>query len=179
MKKSSLCTALLLTTIASTAYAETPQIKPGLWKNQVDFKTESGELEKQMKQLRQQLEQLPEAQRKMMASMMKSQGVDFDLETQTFRSCVSKARAEQGAFNVSENNECQTTDITKQDGNTVLSFSCDGEKNTGTGTVTFYSDGSYSGESQTTADINGKQEHITMMHSGEWISSDCGTLKPY
>jgi len=179
MKKSLLCAALLLATIAHTSYAETPPIKPGLWENQVDFKTESGELEKQMMQLRHQLEQLPEAQRQMMASMMKSQGVDFDLDTQTFKSCISKARAEQGDFTVSENSECQTTDVTEQDGNTVLNFSCDGEKNTGSGTVTFYSDESYSGESKTVTDINGKQEQITMMHSGEWLGADCGTIKAY
>lgn len=179
MKKSLLWPALLLATMAQASYAETPSIKPGLWKNQVSFKTESGELEKQLAQMRKQLEQLPEAQRQMMAGMMKSQGVDFDFDTQAFKSCVSKERAEQGDFTVSENSDCETTDVTKQDGKTIVSFSCDGKQNTGAGTVTFNSDESYSGESKTTTDINGKQEKITMMHSGEWLGADCGNLKPY
>jgi len=177
MKKSLLCAALLLATIAQTSYAESPSIKPGLWENQIDFTTESGELEKQMAQMRQQLEQMPESQRKMMASMMESQGLNFDFKTQAFKSCVSKERAEQGDITVTENSECETTSVTKQGGKTVVNFSCDGKLNNGSGSVTFYSDESYSGESKTTTDINGKQENITMTHSGKWLGSDCGNLK--
>jgi TolA-binding protein len=178
MKKSLLGTALLLAVVAQSSLAETPTIKPGLWQSQINFKTESGELEKQMAQMRKQLEQLPEAQRQMMSNMMKSQGVDFDFETQAFKSCISKERAERGDFTLSENDECETTDITQQNGNTVLHFSCDSDQAQSSGQVTFYDDTHYSGESHTTTDINGQQEHITMTHSGEWLGADCGDLQP-
>ena len=179
MKISMFLVVFVLLTTALTASADTPAMKPGLWQNHMEFKTESGELEKQMAQMRQQLEQIPEAQRKMMQNMMESQGLNFDFSNQTFKSCLSKERAEQGDFSLSENNDCRKTGLEKRGGETVLSFSCDSKNSQSTGTVTFHSDAHYSGQSQTTTKINGKPEEITIAHKGEWIGSDCGTVKPY
>lgn len=179
MKTSMFLAMLAVMMTALPASADTPAIKPGLWQHQIKFQTESGELERQMEQVRQQLQQLPEAQRQMMANMMKSQGLDFNFEKQEFKTCLSKARAEEGQFSLSQNNDCRVTDRTEQDGNTVLSFSCSGKQNTGSGTVTFFSDEHYTGQSQTTTEINGKPEKMTIEHSGQWLGADCGSIKPY
>ncbi|MDO6746209.1 DUF3617 domain-containing protein [Gilvimarinus sp. 1_MG-2023] len=179
MKAYPLLFACALTVAALPLHAETPTIKPGLWQNSIDFSTESGELEKQMEQVRQQLAQLPEAQKQMMANMLKSQGLDFDLDSQTFKTCLSPERAAEGQFTVSEKNDCQTDEVSKVDGKTVLNFSCDGEKNNGSGSVTFHSDEHYAGQSQSTTEINGKLEQITVEHSGKWLGTDCGNIQAH
>lgn len=167
--------ALMLT--AGTAYADDASMKPGLWQHKLQFTSESGELEQMMDQLRQQMESMPPEQRQMMENMMKSQGVDFDFQNQTFKTCLTPEKAAEGNLSLMEDNNCQETGRSTSGGSTTITFACSGETNA-EGTITFDGDTRYSGESSASVDFQGRPQQMTVAHQGEWQGSDCGDVKP-
>lgn len=162
---------------AGLAQAEDPGMKPGLWQHKLQFTSESGELEQMMDQLRQQMEAMPAEQRRMMENMMKSQGVDFDFQNQTFKTCLTPEKAAEGNLALMEDNNCRETSRSTSGGSTTISFACSGETQS-EGTVTFDGDTRYSGESSATVDFQGRPQQMTVVHQGEWLGSDCGDIKP-
>ena len=63
---------LLSLSLPASANSLKLDIEPGLWQHSFSIKTASGELERAMQQLEQQLASMPAAQRQMMESMMAS-----------------------------------------------------------------------------------------------------------
>ncbi len=163
--------------VASLTQAADPSMKPGLWHHKMEFTSESGEMEKMMAQLRQQMENMPAEQRQMMEGMMKSQGVNFDFQDQSFKTCLSPEKAAQGSLALMENNDCQETGRDASGGRTTIHFACSGETETD-GSITFDGDKRYSGESSANVELQGRPEKMTITHEGEWQSSDCGDIKP-
>lgn len=166
--------ALILT--AGQTHAET-NMKPGLWQHKIQFTSESGEMEKMLDQLRQQLEALPAEQRQMMENMMKSQGVDFDFQNQTFKTCLTPEQSAEGSLALMENNDCQESGRSTSGGSTTINFVCSGETEA-SGTITFDGDKGYSGESSATVEFQGRPQKMTITHQGQWQGSDCGGIKP-
>lgn len=166
-----------LTLTAGLAQAADTSMKPGLWQHKLQFTSESGELERMLDQLRQQLEAMPAEQRQMMENMMKSQGVDFDFQNQTFKTCLTPEKAAEGELALMENNDCQETGRTTSGGSTTITFACSGQTQS-EGTVTFNGDTRYSGESTANVDFQGRPQKMTVTHQGEWQGSDCGDIKP-
>lgn len=162
---------------AVTAHANDTGMKPGLWQHKIQFTSESGELEQMMDQLREQMEAMPAEQRQMMENMMKSQGVDFDFQNQTFKTCLTPEKAAEGELALMENNDCQETGRSTSGGSTTINFACSGETQAD-GTITFDGDTRYSGQSNATVDFQGRPQQMTVTHQGEWQGSDCGDIKP-
>jgi|AntDeeMinimDraft_4_1070355.scaffolds.fasta_scaffold10654_2 hypothetical protein len=167
--------ALLLT--AGLSHAEDPGMKPGLWQHEIQISSESGKMEKMLDQLRQQMESMPAGQRQMMENMMKSQGMDFDFQNQSFKTCLTPGKAAEGNLALMENSDCQETGRSNGGGSTTISFACSGDTQAD-GTITFDGDTSYSGESNASVEFQGPPEKMTITHQGEWQGSDCGNIKP-
>ena len=168
---------LALVLLAGQAQADEPHMKPGLWQHKMEFTSESGEMEKMMAQLRQQMENMPAEQRQMMEGMMKSQGVNFDFESQAFKTCLTPEQAARGHLDLMENNNCRETGRHTSSGSTTIEFTCSGETES-QGSIIFEGDTSYSGESSAKVDFQGRPEKMTIAHQGKWQSSDCGDVKP-
>ncbi|MGI5309315.1 DUF3617 domain-containing protein [Rheinheimera sp. WS51] len=174
-----LASAVLTTclTFTSIAHAETlkPDIKPGLWQHDINFKTESGQLERALEQLEQQLAAMPAAQRDMVKKMMANQGLSFDLKGASVKACLTQENINNGQLPQQEG--CEQT-VTKTGDNTFnFSFVCQGNPpSKGSGVMTVHNPESYSGNANFTTEVNGKPEAMIMQQTGTWIGSSCGNL---
>jgi|SRR5690554_2856918 len=166
-----------LTLSTSLTQADDSSMKPGLWEHKIQFTSESGELEQMMSQLRQQLEALPPEQRGMLENMMKAQGVDFDFQSQTFKTCLSPEKAAEGSLALMKDNDCEETGRSTSGGSTTITFACSGQTQAD-GTVTFDGDTLYTGQSNATVDLQGRPQKMSVNHQGEWQGNDCGDIQP-
>ncbi|WP_049723681.1 DUF3617 domain-containing protein [Gilvimarinus polysaccharolyticus] len=167
---------VLALSVSATQAADS-NMKPGLWQHQLQFTSETGEFERMMQQLREQMQAMPAAQREMMQNMMKSQGVDFDFQNQTFKTCLTPEKAAEGNLALMENNDCEETARSSSGDSTTITFACSGETRS-EGTITLDGDTRYSGESSADVELQGKLQKMTVAHQGEWLDSDCGDVQP-
>jgi len=172
-------TCILFLTLASvfqTADAAA-MMRPGLWEHASAVKTQSGEMEESMRQMQQQMAAMPPEQRKMMESMMGSQGVSVTPKGSSVKTCVTPKEVELSTIPKTDPN-C-TQKITKQSGNTVsFTFNCKGQNpSSGEGTYTFQNSKAYTGKMTVRTKTGGKSETIQMNQSGKWVSDDCGKIK--
>jgi hypothetical protein len=64
-------------------------------------------------------------------------------------------------------------------GNTMpFSFTCTRPPSSGDGVVTFNSPQAYSSRMNVRTSANGKPEQFVMHSQGQWLSADCGSVKP-
>jgi Protein of unknown function (DUF3617) len=177
MKHALAAPALLLSLAASLTQvqAQAQQMQAGLWEYGHSMKTQSGQAEKAMAQMQQQMASLPPEQRKMMEKMMADQGVAFGPTGQTVRVCVSKEDAAREEIPMQDG----CTQKTKRNGNTYqISFSCAQPPSSGEGKVVFSSPTAYTGDFTVKVQEQGRTELMQMKQTGKWVSADCGTLKP-
>tara|TARA_R110002126_G_scaffold16500_7_gene65825 strand:+ start:3222 stop:3776 length:555 start_codon:yes stop_codon:yes gene_type:complete len=147
-------------------------VEPGLWQHSFSIKTASGELERAMQQLEQQLASMPAAQRQMMEQMMASQGVSFDLKGSSVQVCLTQQDIDRGQL--PQQDGCQQQINQTGDNSYSFTFKCDSTPPTsGKGDMTFSSRKAYSGSASFTTEVNGKAEQMTMQQSGKWLSADC------
>lgn len=155
----------------------TQKINPGLWEHGFSMKSESGRMEKAMKEAQAAMASMPPEQRKMMEQMMAQQGVAFGAMGNTVRVCVTKEEAERD-----EPPQAQEgcTQQHKRSGNVwQVSFRCPGPPpSSGEGQVTLVSPAAYTGSFKLLTDVDGKPERMTMSMSGKWLGADCGNIKP-
>lgn len=154
-----------------------PTIRPGVWEYTTTIKTQSGQMEKAMAQMQQQLASLPPEQRKMMEKTMAAQGMAKSSKGNTVRVCVTKENAKQGLIPTSDG-QC-TQKVLRRSGDTVwFNFSCKGDSSsTGEGEYTIIGDNAYKGKMTVRTTAQGHTEVIQMNHTGKWISDDCKTVK--
>ncbi|MDD2781785.1 DUF3617 domain-containing protein [Sulfuricurvum sp.] len=166
-------TALIFATLS----AEASSLRPGVWEYTTTIKTQSGEMEKAMAQMEQQLASLPPEQRKMMEKTMASHGVAKSSKPNTYKVCITKEQASKG-FIPSSDEHCQQK-IVRKSGNTVwFTFKCKGNPpSSGEGKYTLIKDSSYQGTMKVKTTVEGKTETVDMSHTGKWISGDCNVLK--
>ena len=167
---------LAFSTITGPAQAQ-QEIRPGLWQHDFDMKSESGEMEKAMREVQQQLESMPPEQRQMMEQMMAKQGVQLGTDTQSVKVCISEETAARG-FVPQDNDDCKH-EVVERGGNTVkVKFNCTGNPpRSGEGKFTITSPTAFTGNSVIDTTVNGKAERMTVKQTGKWLSSDCGNLK--
>ena len=166
------CFALLASPLASAQ-----KLNPGLWEHQFTLKSESGRMEKALREAQQAMASMPPEQRKMMQDMMGSQGVAFGPQGNSVRVCVTKEDAERDIAPPAQEGCTQTS---KRSGNVwQLSFRCPGPPpSSGDGTMTLQSATAYSGNFAIVTDMEGKPEKMKMATSGKWLAADCGNVKP-
>ena len=158
--------------------AQAQGLKAGLWEHRYTMKSDSGQMEKGMADMKAQLDRMPPEQRKMMEQMMAQQGVGMTGQANTVKVCISAEEAARGELPAGDG-KCQQKDI-KRSGSTIkASFSCAGPPpTTGTSEMTLQGDSAYKGRSIIDTSVKGKPERMTMDVSGKWMGADCGPLKP-
>lgn len=167
------CAALIGLSLPGHADTLQLDVEPGLWQHSFSIKTASGELERAMQQLEQQLASMPAAQRQMMEKMMASQGMSFDLKGSSVQVCLTQQQIDRGQL--PQQDGCQQQINQTGDNSYQFSFSCDTKPPTsGEGEMTFSSRKAYSGSASFTTEVNGKAEKMTMQQSGKWLKADCG-----
>jgi len=142
----------------------------------MDMESKSGQLEQAWQQMKEQMEAMPEAQRQMMLDMMEEQGISLDFGEQTVRNCVTEEQAARGDFDWDDDGDCQRTNIDTSGDETRVEFVCD--ETDGQGVMVVHSDTEYSGESRMTMDFEGQSDEVLIAHRGQWISEDCGNVRP-
>lgn len=167
-----LFTASVSLSLSARAESLKLDVEPGLWQHSFSIKTASGELERAMQQLEQQLASMPAAQRQMMEKMMSSQGMSFDLKGSSVQVCLTQQEIDRGQL--PQQDGCQQQISQTGDNSYSFSFSCDTNPPTsGEGNMTFSSRKAYSGNASFTTEVNGKAEQMTMQQNGKWLQADC------
>ena len=173
--------ALLAGAAAISASAQ-QKMRPGLWEHSMSMKSQSGQLEAAMAQAQKAMAGMPPAQRKQMEQMMAAQGIGISSgsQGQTIKVCITPEQAD--LDKLPQQDGC-TQKVQRMDANTMkVSFQCKGEAGesptSGEGTVSFQSATAYTGQFKIKSTINNKPEQIDMAQKGQWLSGDCGAIKP-
>ena len=158
------------------------KMRPGLWEHSVSMKSQSGEMEAAMAQAQKSLAAMPPAQRKQMQDMVAAQGLGITLgdKGHSIKVCVTP---EQAAIDSFPQQDGCTQKVQRVDASTMkVSFQCKpdpGEAPTsGEGTVSFQGDKAYTGQFKIKTTMDGKPEQMEMAQKGQWLSRDCGAIKP-
>ena len=178
MKKSKVLIILIILTFTFSVHAAQKQMKPGLWENTFDIKSQSGTIEKTMAELKSQMASMPEAQRKMMEEVMAKQGMGVNVKGTSIKVCISKEQAQNMQIPQGENENCTQKIVKRTDNLVKIKFECHGDNAaSGEGEFTFKSPTEYSGQSIINTKLDSKQERIQMSQKGKWLSSDCGKIQ--
>lgn len=173
-------TALLWSGAVSWAHAQAQKMRPGLWEHSVKMKSQSGEMEAAMAQMQQSIASMPPAQRKQMQDMLAQQGVRMGAGGTTVKVCITPEQADLDRIAPQEG--CTQKVQRTGPSSLAMTFSCKGEAgqppSSGEGTMTFAGPTAYTGQFKVKTLSNGKPEQIDMAQNGQWLSADCGTIKP-
>ena len=118
MKLPSLVATLLLAAACLPAGAQT--LKPGLWEISSKMQSGSGEMEKAMAQLQQQLASMPPDERKAMEEAMAQRGMKMNAGSaggMNVQMCMTRDMVERNEF-PSQKGDCKTTQQSRS-GNTM------------------------------------------------------------
>ena len=167
-------TFLLIGTQASAQV----RMRPGLWEHSFTVKSQSGQMEKAMADMQQQMASMPPEQRKMMEDMMAKQGMSMGSQGRSVRMCITKEQAERDEL-PQQDGSC-TQQIVQRTSNMIkVKFTCTGQPPaSGESEVTFSGPTSYTGKSIVNTTVEGRPERMTMDQTGKWLSADCGNVKP-
>lgn len=159
--------------LSNISWAEAPDIRTGWWKYQVETKTASGQLEAAIEQAKAALANMPPEQKAMMEQMMKGRGMDFDLQNQSFETCIDEDDVKRMEMPKPDEN---CTQAFKQVAKNKyrLTMSCNGNPPTkGTGDFEIIDRKTFKGIIQMETSINGQPEKMTMVQNGSWVSDAC------
>jgi hypothetical protein len=151
---------------------------PGLW--QIENKMGGNpELERAMAQMQAQLAAMPAAQRQQMQAMMGQSGVSMAAGgAMAVKVCITPAMAARQQLPTQTQGDCTST-IDSRSGNTMkVSFVCTNPPSSGQATYTFESDKAYTMKMAMKSSANGQAQNMTMDAKGQWLSADCGGVKP-
>lgn len=148
------------------------KLEPGLWKMKVEMK-QNGKKFDPMAQMRAAMKDMPAEQRKQMEKMMKEQGMDM-ADTEELEQCYTKEMLDKVEFEIGDKGECDAKVIEKSDKKYSAKMTCkDGSK--GTVKMQAKSAKSYTGEMEMN---NPNGMNFELDFSGNFISKDCGDVKP-
>ncbi|MCG2591661.1 DUF3617 domain-containing protein [Ramlibacter sp. XY19] len=173
----------LLLVAAALAVACLPagaqQLKPGLWEISNKMKG-SGEMDKAMADMQQQLASMPPDQRKQMEAMMAQRGMRMAGPAagggMTMQMCMTKEMVERNDVPMQEG--CTMTKQ-QRSGNTMkMAFTCTKPPSSGEGEFTFMGSEAYKSHMVINTSAKGKPETMEMDAAGKWLSADCGSIKP-
>ncbi|HET6491761.1 MAG TPA: DUF3617 domain-containing protein [Burkholderiales bacterium] len=154
------------------------KMRPGLWEHSFTMKSQSGQMEKAMSEMQQQLASMPPEQRKKMEQMMAQQGMSMGAGGRSVKMCITKEQAERDELPQQEG-RCSQQVVQRTATTMKVQFSCTGNPPTsGESEVTFASPTAYTGKSTVNTTVQGKPERMNMEQSGKWLSADCGSIKP-
>lgn len=178
MKYKKLVAVAVLSLMATPTLAAKIDMAPGLWDIKVQFDDNSG-VGKMLAEIERQLAALPEEQRTAMKAMLGSQ-TPKALTTQQTQVCITKEQIAQGQLPKSKN-DCDQTIVEVGKGHYQVSMSCPESQGgaKGTGDMLFSSPKSFKGNVQMSGSVQGMEQEIKLSQEGQWVSADCGDIKPY
>ncbi|HUP05825.1 MAG TPA: DUF3617 domain-containing protein [Caldimonas sp.] len=169
--------------VVALAFVSLPaaaQMAPGLWEHTVKFKSQSGDMERQVAEAQARMASLPPDQRKMVEEMMAKRGMSMNAQGMTARSCVTKEQAARmEPLPMNSDGKC-TQDVVSRTSNSLkIKWACGGqEPSTGEGEIRFSSEKAFTGHAVMNGMRNGKPERTDVDTTGHWLASDCGDIKP-
>lgn len=175
MKSLPYALALLAACALAPAAAQTT-LKPGLWEVQQKFHG-NPELDEAMKQMREQMASMPPEQRKQMEAMMASQGVQVAPGGKGMRMCMTREMVERNDI-AGPQGDCKTTQQQRTGNSMKVVFTCTNPPSRGESQITMKGNEAYTSRTTITSTERGKTETTHMESSGQWLSADCGSVKP-
>jgi len=149
--------------------------KPGLWETKTTIK--NAKMDEAMAKMQGQLASMSPEQRQMVEGMMAKQGVGMSGNTMTGRVCISKEQAAAGGAPQSDS-RCQSKEVSRTATSVKYSYACK-DGGSGSGEITFGSPTTYTMHNVSDQVVDGKPEHVEMNSTGNWVSDDCGSVKPF
>lgn len=176
--------ALPLLAAASTAVAQTPRMKPGLWEMRSQMQGGSGamsaQMAQQMAEAQRQLQALPPEQRRQMEEMMKAQGLgglSVGPQGTSLRICVTPEQAARDELPQAEPG-C-TQEVQRRGKVWHYRFSCQGNPPmSGEGEYTLTSATAASGQMRLRSVVDGQPQTMNVATTSTWLGADCGAVKP-
>jgi hypothetical protein len=164
--------------LISTPASAQVRMRPGLWEHNFTVKSQSGQMEKAMSDMQQQMASMPPEQRKMVEEMMAKQGMSMGAQGRSVKMCITKEQAERDEL-PQQDGSC-TQQVVQRTSNMIkVKFTCTGQPPaSGESEVMFSSPTSYTGKSIVNTTVEGRPERMTMDQTGKWLSADCGNIKP-
>lgn len=169
-------TALLFVTGAAWAQ-QPPPIKPGLW--QMQMQHDDPELAASMREMEQEMKNMPPEQRRQMEAMLKQHGVGLG-SPGTVKTCLTKEDLARNDWQSPQHQgNCRTTSSTRTGNTWKFHTSCPAPDATEIdGEVTFVSPDRYTMKSAVTTTEDGQKKTRRMTATSTWLGADCGGIKP-
>lgn len=163
----------------AAALAQQPHIRPGLWEETVNVKSDNAQMNAAMEQMKQRMAAMTPEQRAAMEKAMAGHGMGGG-SGNTIRVCVTKEQIARG-FRPEEKGHCSRTNISTSGNVTKFDFACQSERGggiTGHGVYTELGDTAFT--VSTSADMTNPKMtmHIQNDMTGKFVSTDCGDVKP-
>ena len=178
MKHIALSALLLLTGLALEARAQT--LQPGLWEIGNRVQSGSGEMEEAMAEMQKQMADLTPEQRKIMQDMLAKQGVGMTTNGPagvSMRICLTQEMLDRNEI-APQQGDCKSSYGARTGNSMKISFVCAKPPSTGEVQISFVSPQAYTSKTVVTTVSNGKNERISIDGRGQWLSTDCGSIKP-
>ncbi|MEZ4599583.1 MAG: DUF3617 domain-containing protein [Syntrophotaleaceae bacterium] len=173
-----LIAVLALFPLAGQGWAEDMKMRPGLWEHSFTVKTQGGEMEQAMAQMQKELAGMPPEQRKMVEQMMAAQGVGVGPNGTSVKVCITKEMSEQD-YVPQKDGDCRQQVVGRTGNRMKFKFNCAGNPPTsGEGEITMSNPKNFTGKATINTKVEGKPERIEMTQAGQWLSDDCGKVKP-
>jgi hypothetical protein len=178
MRTALVCRALIVAVpLAWVATAHSQGQKPGLWETKTTI--HNAKMDEAMAKMQNEMANMPPEQRQMMQDMMAKRGVGMAGNAMTAQVCITKEQAAKGGVPHSDPN-CQYQELSRSSTAIKFSYTCTGpHAGSGSGEITFPSPTSYTMHSVSDQVIEGKPQHVDMNVAGNWVSDDCGAVKPF
>lgn len=166
--------------LACTLPAFAQSIKPGLWELSSQFSSPDKQVQSAMNSAQQYLQNMSPEQRAQMESMLRQNGVQLDVGSGgnvRTKVCMTREMAERKEFPVQQG-DCTQKFTQLSGGKGTIAFSCTRPKVSGQGNITMVSDTSYRANIHVTSEQQGRSQVVDTNVTGNWLSADCGALKP-
>ena len=180
MKK--LISAILITLLSGTVYAESSYLKPGLWEFKPISQIMDGrDMSEQMAQAKAKMQEamanMTPAQREQMETIMGQRGGFSDGGMQI---CISPAMAAKDKPMVDSKGDCEPTKINRSGNKTSFEFNCTGRGGTrvGKGESIVSGDTVITRVDMATTDAQGKHHTMKSETQMKYLGSDCKGITP-
>ena len=175
---------VILITLCSSAFAESPSLKAGLWeiksiRQVVDGHDMTAQMAAAQAKMQQAMASMSPEQRKQMEAMMKGAGGAASAGVGSARICISPEMAAKNVPMVDHEGRCAPAKVTRNGNKSTYEFNCvtDGHTMVGSGENTANGDKILTSMNMTMTDSDGRH---TMQGESEmtYLGSDCHGVKP-
>ena len=173
-------TLLACAALAAAAATSAQTLKPGLWEITNQMQGAAGsKMDAAMAQMQKQMAAMSPEQRKMMEDMMAKQGIKMDAGagTSSIQLCLTAEMIARNDVTPPEG-DCKQTSQSRTGNTLTFSYACTQPPSSGNGQVVFVSPEAYTMSMQVKSKAAGKEQSMTVASSGQFLSAECGAIKP-